>query len=204
LDKNTIYSVLREKIVLGDYKPGQVLKEKELMEEFNIGRTPLRELLIRLNTEGLIEIVPYSGIYVSSVEFQELVDVMEVRRPLIRMAGRLVAERATKEEIEKMKEFLNSKFKDNLSEKELIKLDSEFHDLVNMATHNKILCEMLRALRDRVLRLWILPKDKSFTYSFKEDFKKLISAIEKRDGKLAIKILASHTESFIEKIKAQL
>jgi len=203
LDKNCVYSILREKIVLGDYKPGQILKEKELIKEFNIGRTPLRELLIRLDAEGLVKIVPYSGVYISSVEFQELVDVMEVRRPLVRIAGRLAAERATKDEIEKMKNLLD-KFKDDLDGKELIKLDSKFHDLVNMATHNQVLYEILQALRDRVLRLWILPKDKSFVYSFKEDFQKLISAIEKKDKELAANILASHTESFIEKIKAQL
>jgi len=203
LDKNCVYSILREKIVLGDYKPGQILKEKELIKEFNIGRTPLRELLIRLDAEGLVKIVPYSGVYISSVEFQELVDVMEVRRPLVRIAGRLAAERATKDEIEKMKNLLD-KFKDDLDGKELIKLDSKFHDLVNMATHNQVLYEILQALRDRVLRLWILPKDKSFVYSFKEDFQKLISAIEKKDKELAANILAAHTESFIEKIKAQL
>ena len=105
MDKSSIYATLREKIVLGDYKPGQVLKEKRLMEEFHIGRTPLRELLIRLNTEGLIEMFPHAGIYVSSVDFQHLVDVVEVRRPLIRMSGQLVAERATSEEIKQMKDW---------------------------------------------------------------------------------------------------
>lgn len=203
MDKSKVYSILREKILLGDYKPGQVLKEKELMKEFNIGRTPLRELLIRLDAEGLVEIVPYSGVYISTVEFQELVDVMEVRRPLIRIAGRLAAERATKEEIEKMKNFL-TEFKDNLDERELIKLDSKFHELINIATHNQVLYEILQILRDRVLRLWILPKDKSFVYNFKKDFERLIFAIEKKDKKLASNILAAHTESFIEKIKAQL
>ena len=203
MDKSSIYAALREKIVLGDYKPGQVLKEKRLMEEFHIGRTPLRELLIRLNTEGLIEMFPHAGIYVSSVDFQHLVDVVEVRRPLIRMSGQLVAERATSEEIKQMKDFLG-KFTDNTSEKELIKLDSQFHDLVNKSTHNKVLCDMLQALRDRILRLWILPKDKSFAYDFKKDFQKLIFAIEKKDVQLAVRILMAHTESFIKKIKAQL
>lgn len=203
MNKNSLYSILREKIVLGDYKPGQILKEKELMEEFSIGRTPLRELLIRLDAEGLVEIVPYSGVYVNSVEFQHLVDVMEVRRPLVRMAGRLAAERATKDEIEKMKKFLDE-FKDDLDEKELIKLDSKFHDLVNMTTHNQMLYEILQALRDRVLRLWILPKDKSFVYTFRADFQGLVSAIEKKDKEAAASILATHSESFIERIKAQL
>ncbi|MCD6318242.1 GntR family transcriptional regulator [Candidatus Aerophobetes bacterium] len=203
MDKNSVYSILREKIVLGDYKPGQVLKEKELMKEFNIGRTPLRELLVRLDAEGLVEIVPYSGVHVSSVEFKELIDVMELRRPLIKIAGKLAAERATKDEIEKMKNLLN-KFKDNLDEKELIKLDSKFHDLINMATHNQVLYGILQALRDRVLRLWILPKDKSFVYTFREDFQRLISAIEKKDKDSSANILAAHAEFFIEKIKAQL
>lgn len=203
MDKNNVYSILREKIVLADYKPGQILKEKELMKEFNIGRTPLREVLIRLDAEGLIERAPYSGAYVSSVEFQHLVDVMEIRRPLVRIAGKLAAERATKDEIKKMKNFLN-KFKDKLDEKELIKLDSKFHDLVNAATHNQMLYEILQALRDRVLRLWILPKNKSFVYSFKGDHQRLISAIENKDKELTASILAAHTESFIEKIKTQL
>ena len=203
MDKNSVYSILREKIVLGDYKPGQVLKEKELMKEFNIGRTPLRELLVRLDAEGLVEIVPYSGVHVSSVEFKELIDVMELRRPLIKIAGKLAAERATKDEIEKMKNLLN-KFKDNLDEKELIKLDSKFHDLINMATHNQVLYGILQALRDRVLRLWILPKDKSFVYTFREDFQRLISAIEKKDKDSSANILTAHAEFFIEKIKAQL
>lgn len=203
MNKNTLYSILREKIVLADYKPGQILKEKKLMEEFGIGRTPLRELLIRLDAEGLVEIVPYSGAYVSSVEFHHLVDVMEVRRPLVRMAGRLAAERATKGEIEKMTNFLDN-FKADLDEKEVIKLDCKFHDLVNMATHNQVLYEILQALRDRVLRLWILPKDKSFVYGFKGDFQRLIAAIKKRDKETAASILAAHSESFIERIKAQL
>ncbi|MBC7190086.1 GntR family transcriptional regulator [Candidatus Aerophobetes bacterium] len=203
MNKNTIYSILREKIVLGDYKPGQILKEKELMKEYNIGRTPLRELLIRLDAERLVKIIPYSGVYVSSVELKELMEVMEVRRPLVKIAGRLAAERATEEEIKKMKNFLK-KFKENLDEKEMIKLDSQLHDLINMATHNEVLYQILQALRDRVLRLWILPKDKSFVYTFKEDFQKLICAIEKRDKEKAANILASHTEAFIDKIKSQL
>ena len=203
MDKNSVYSLLREKIVIGEYRPRQILKEKELMREFNIGRTPLRELLVRLNAEGLIEIVPYSGVYVSSVEFQELTDVIEVRRLLVRIVGRLAAERATKDEIENMRNFLD-KFGDDLSEKELIKLDSGFHNLVNIATHNQVLHQILQALRDRILRLWILPKNKSFLYSFKEEFQRLVSALEKKDKETAANILAAHAESFIEKIKAQL
>ena len=69
---------------------------------------------------------------------------------------------------------------------------------------NKVLYQILQALRDRVLRLWILPKDKSFVYSFKDDFQRLIHAIEEKDEKAAVSILSAHTESFIEKIKAQL
>ncbi len=203
MNKNTLYSILREKIVLADYKPGQILKEKELIEEFSIGRTPLRELLIRLDAEGLVEITPYRGVRVSSVEFQHLVDVMEVRRPLVRIAGRLAAERATKDEIEKMKRFLD-RLTDELDEKELVKQDSKFHDLVNMSAHNQVLYEILQALRDRVLRLWILPKDKSFVHTFRGDYPGLISAIEKKDKEAAANILATHSESFIEKIKAQL
>lgn len=203
LDKKIVYSILRERILVGDYRPGEILKEKQLVQEFKIGRTPLRELLIRLSAERLVQIVPHSGVYVSSVEFEELVDVMEVRRPLIKMAGELAAARATKDEVKRMKEFLG-KFKNNLTEKELTKLDSQFHDLVNMATHNKALYEILETLRNQVMRLWMLPKESSFIYHSKEYFQRLISAIEKKDKKSAADVLTSHIESFIEEIKKQL
>ena len=58
---NGIYDALKRRIVLLEYEPGQVLREKDLIREFGVSRTPVREALIRLETEGLVRIVPNQG-----------------------------------------------------------------------------------------------------------------------------------------------
>jgi DNA-binding GntR family transcriptional regulator len=58
---DTVYRKLKERIVFLDYEPGQALREKDLMQEFGVSRTPVREALIRLEVEGLVRIFPNQG-----------------------------------------------------------------------------------------------------------------------------------------------
>ena len=101
-----IYKELKKRIVYLDYKPKQVLNIKELAKEFGVSPMPIREVLILLESEKLIHIIPNNGIYVNDISFQELKDVFEIRLFLISLAGRLAAQRATSEELNKMKELL--------------------------------------------------------------------------------------------------
>jgi len=203
MSKHSAYQLIRERIVLGDYSPGEALKEKEIMAELGVGRTPLREILIRLDTEGLVHIVPYGGIYVSTVDLKDLISVVEVRRPLLEMAARLAAARATEEDVRDMRA-LWAEFAQDLPDRELIRLDAKLHERLNAASQNTFLCRILRTLRDRVLRMWLLPKDKGFTREFQHDFDSIITAIEQRDPETAATELSRHAETFTSKIKHQL
>ena len=97
-----IYKELKKRIVYLDYKPKQVLNIKELAKEFGVSPMPIREVLILLETEKLVHIIPNNGIYVTDVSFQELKDVFEIRLFLISLAGRLAAQRVTQEELNRM------------------------------------------------------------------------------------------------------
>lgn len=198
-----IYKTLKERIVFLDYEPGQQLREQVLRDEFGIGRTPLRETLIRLQCEGLVTVVPNSGTYVATVGFQQLRDVFEIRKDLANLAGRLSALRATKEEIDKMRNLLK-KMKDEHNSKRLMKLDSQFHDLFNQATQNKVLANFMRQLRNQAVRIWVFPRDKSFFHCFQKDFESLLDAVEMKDEKSSAKILQSHLQHFIDQVKEQL
>lgn len=199
-----IYKKLKNRIVFLDYKPKQVLSIKELAKEFGVSPIPIREVLILLETEKLVHIIPNNGICVSDISFQELKDVFEVRLFLIGISGRLAAQRVTPEELNKMKELLE-KIKQEKDRKKLIQLDAEFHDLVNCSSNNETLADTLKNLRNRIGRLWFFAKEHD-TYSLQipKDFEELIKALENKDQDKSELIMRNHIIHFINQIKTNL
>jgi DNA-binding GntR family transcriptional regulator len=84
-----IYGTLRDRICLLEYPPGARLSEEELAEEFAISRTPVRRVLARLESEGLIEVRHGVGTIVTDVEIEELAQVYHLRLELAVLIGRL-------------------------------------------------------------------------------------------------------------------
>jgi len=77
-----VYAVLREHIVKAHFLPGAALSEKRLAEEFGVSRTPVREALIRLAEDGLVNIVPQSGTYVAPIDVGAVCDSQLIREAL--------------------------------------------------------------------------------------------------------------------------
>jgi DNA-binding GntR family transcriptional regulator len=199
-----IYKELKKRIVYLDYKPKQVLSIKELAKEFGVSPMPIREVLILLETERLVHIIPNNGIYVTDVSFQELKDVFEVRLFLIGLSGRLAAERITPEELSKLKESLE-KIKQEKDRRKLIQLDAEFHDLVNCSTKNQTLAETLKRLRNQIGRLWFFAKENdAYSQKIPEDFEELIKALENKEQNKCEQIMKDHAIHFINQIKMSL
>jgi DNA-binding GntR family transcriptional regulator len=199
-----IYKELKKRIVYLDYKPKQVLNIKELAKEFGVSPMPIREVLILLESEKLIHIIPNNGIYVNDISFQELKDVFEIRLFLIGLAGRLAAQRITPEELNKLKELLE-KVKNEKDRKLLIRLDAEFHDLVNCSTKNQTLAETLKRLRNQIGRLWFFAKENdAYSQQIPEDFEELIKALENKEQNKCERIMKEHAIHFINQIKMSL
>jgi len=199
-----IYKELKKRIVYLDYKPKQVLNIKELAKEFGVSPMPIREVLILLETEKLVHIIPNNGIYVTDVSLQELKDVFEVRLFLIGLSGRLAAERITPEALSKLKESLE-KVKQEKDRRKLIQLDAEFHDLVNYSTKNQTLAETLKRLRNQIGRLWFFAKENdAYSQKIPEDFEELIKALENKERNKSEQIMKDHAIHFINQIKMSL
>lgn len=202
--ENPIYTEIKRRIVLLDYEPGQVLREKELIEEFGVSRTPVREALIRLETEGLVRIFPNQGTIVSEVSFQQLKDVFEIRSFLVRLTGQLAAARITREELGRLRGLIDQ-MKEEKDPKALMRIDSEVHDLINQATKNEVLVKILGMLRDQAVRIWTFSRaDDDYYGRLPEEFEGLLKALETRDEEACARILEKHTRRFIEHIRSQL
>lgn len=82
--RSHVYALLRRAIVSLDLPPGQALSENELAARHSVSRTPVREALIRLADEGLIEVVPQLGTFVSRISVREVVEIQFIRETLER------------------------------------------------------------------------------------------------------------------------
>lgn len=195
-----VYAEIKQRIILLEYEPGEALSEKELAREFGISRTPIREALIRLETEGLVRIAPNRGIYVTEVSFQDLKNVFEIRSFLIGLVGQLAAERVTEKELDEMKVMLE-KIKRERNSKVLLELDLGFHDLINRATHNNILVTVLERLRNKAGRIWVFASDNDdYFLRIGEEFAELIKELEAKNGDKCEKILRNHIGNYIDHI----
>ncbi|MFZ2330710.1 MAG: GntR family transcriptional regulator [Atribacterota bacterium] len=204
MKKRDLLNELKRRIVFFEYKPRQMLNIKDLSKEFGVSAIPIREALIRLEEEKLINIIPNQGAYVSDLSFQELKDVFEVRLFLLEIAGKLAIQRAQENEISEMKNLVEQ-IKKEKNRKKIIQLDAEFHNLFNKSTGNEVLAENLERLRNRLGRLWYLA-EKSENYSLKipEELEGIIKALEERDEKRCKQLLQEHAIHFIETIKVNL
>ncbi len=97
--RGRVYTVLRDAIVSTEFHPGQRLSESELAERLGVSRTPIREALVRLRDDRLVEIVPQLGTYVSRISRQAIDDAQFIREALEGAAVRVAATRARPEDI---------------------------------------------------------------------------------------------------------
>jgi len=84
-----VYNVIRNRICLLEYEPGARLGEEELAREFGVSRTPIRRVLSRLESEGLLESRHGVGTFVTTVDFDSLMQVYQLRMELAVLIGRL-------------------------------------------------------------------------------------------------------------------
>lgn len=91
MKKEDAYETLRLRIVTNRVTPGEILNEKDLMAVLEIGRSPLREVLFRLQEQNLIKPLPRLGYLVTTLDLSEMRELIELRRELEGFAGQLAA-----------------------------------------------------------------------------------------------------------------
>jgi len=200
----TLYRELKERIVFLDYEPGRSLAVRELAREFGVSATPIREALIRLEMEGLILSTRNKGAFVSEVGFNEVKDLFEARLHMVRIISKLAALRIRPEELRKMRTLLYS-LPEDASWKDTVKLDDKLHEVINVATGNKILEELAENIRSRWTRLWLFIKE-PLVYAKMElkDFEKALPAFEAHDAEKCCAILEGHVLNFASNIQNSL
>ncbi|MDX2448292.1 MAG: GntR family transcriptional regulator [Desulfobacterales bacterium] len=204
--KKEIYESLRYKIITNEFDAGQQLYEKELMQEYRVGRTPLREIFQELQRNGLIEIIPKLGTRVVSLDIRTLRDTIQLRRELEGLAAELAALHIEPDQLDRLRQLLESasKVKTNSMPalKKLSDIDMAFHGVLYDASGNKQLKAMIESLLYKMSMYWF---QVGFSAAeFREQFDELtelLRAIEKREHENAKKIMKRHIDHFSRVIK---
>ncbi|MDR1732812.1 MAG: GntR family transcriptional regulator [Synergistaceae bacterium] len=99
-----VYQAMKDRILKGEYLAGNHLVESEMIEEFKVSRTTVREALRRLLNDELAELVPHKGIRVRTINFQDVMDLYLVREYIEGLSARLIAEYVDQNVLQQLKE----------------------------------------------------------------------------------------------------
>lgn len=186
---------IEERIATGQYLPGMRLDESELADEFGVSRTPIREALIQLDSEGLVEMRPRRGAIVVEISPQRLCEMFEVMAELEAMCGRLAARRIGGDEETELlaahkasQEALNSG-----DPNDYFYVNERFHQAIYAASQNRFLIEQALQLQRRLRpyrRLQLHVRDRVRT-SFQEH-SEITEAILSGDSEGAANALRHH------------
>jgi len=204
--KREIYENLRYRIITNEVSAGQQLYEKELMQEYQIGRTPLREIFQELQRNGLIEIIPKLGTRVVSLDLRTLRETIQLRRELEGLAAELAALHIEPDQFDRLQHLLESatevKTNSMAALKKLSDIDIKFHQIIYDASGNRQLREMIESLLYKMSMYWF---QVGFSANeFREQFdelEELLLAIGKRKYTDAMGIMKRHIDHFTRLIK---
>lgn len=186
---------LRGMLIEGVIAPGAKLNERELSERLNISRTPLREAIKMLASEGLVELLPNRGAVALSLNEQDVIDTFEVMANLEAQSGELAAARVTESELAEIKalhyEMLASFMRRDLPR--YYALNAQIHARINAAAKNPVLTRTYAQLNARLqaLRFRSNQDGQKWQHAVREH-EQMIVALEARDCAAMRKVLIGH------------
>jgi DNA-binding GntR family transcriptional regulator len=199
------YSVLRDAIVCGELAPGRQLSENELAELLGVSRTPVREALIRLRDDRLVEIVPQLGTFVTHISEAGVADAQFIREALECAAVRIAAERADNEDLAALDGIVTRQreIRDTDDYDRFYVLDDEFHGtLVELSGHGIAwsLAQRANGHLNRVRRL-SLPQPR-YLAEMVAEHELVVEAIRRHDPDAAELALRHHLRMVLSGLPA--
>lgn len=147
---NSLLGKLQKDILTGKLKPGEKLTEQNLCKTYGVSRTPVREALRQLETDGLVENILNRGAFVIGMSDQDYEDMFELRKAYEIQAVKWAIERITDEEMDKLEEtFEFMEFytlRDDIEK--MLTINTGFHQVIYEASHNRMLQKMLSSYQN--------------------------------------------------------
>ena len=201
MDPGKIYSALRKKIVHLELTPESVLNLSDLAKEFNVSRTPIKEVLISLQAEEWIK-RHGSHFIVTPLSIERIREITEIRMVMEIQANIWAMERISPEEMETLgtiREQIGT-FNHASSNQSIVDFDFTIHHFIYEVTKNKNLAKFLERILSHYLRFWLsIPRQIDHTVFFKENLE-LIDAICCKNEAVIRECTARHIRNSVAQI----
>jgi DNA-binding GntR family transcriptional regulator len=187
---------LRAAIRTGKLKPGEHLRESDIATWLGISRTPVRQAFHSIIADGLLATGPWNGAVVAELDQNQLVELYAVREVLEGAAAALAAKHASDAEIEHMEGIAASEREAKNDPSKLVLINSELHQAIYGAAHNRYLMQSLRTVTDALGLLrhstFVLPGS---VEQASQEHLQIINAIRARNPKRAEELGRKHVSN---------
>jgi DNA-binding GntR family transcriptional regulator len=194
---SVVFRELRDEIVSMRRKPGEAIVEKQIAESYGVSRTPVREAVLRLADDGLVEVFPQSGTYVSRIPLNRLPEAIVIRKTLEEGTVRYAASRASPEDIRAL--YANLELQDRMraagDHEGFHQSDEAFHALLAEISGYPGFWTVIQQVKvqvDRCRRL-TLPEPGRLVKVIAEHTA-VVEAIAAHDPERAVKSIAAHLD----------
>lgn len=195
------YDLLEEKIINLELVPGRIYSEAELSETIGLGRTPMREALIRLSKEKLVEMIPRRGVLISQIDLGNHIALLETRKALDVLIATRAARRVNEQQKQALCEYAASMLA-AASDGDVdtyIKIDDELDLLLANASKNIFAVEAVTHLYAHCKRFWVYYHEHANLKLFAQQHSDLMLAVAESDedkAKKAVTAIVDHQIDF--------
>jgi DNA-binding GntR family transcriptional regulator len=202
---SSVYESLKTKILNLELKPGTLLDETELSRQYHLSRSPVREALIRLSAEGLVETPRNRTSMVSQLDFSALPAYFDAMQLLYRLSARLAAKNRTKAGVAVLKDIEGAleRAHEQVDVLSFVQLNRDFHAAIADMTGNSFIMSWMKGLLDqgqRVFRLYLASFGDRVPLPKLSQHHAMIQAIERGDAAGAERAGKADAQGLIEEV----
>lgn len=202
--RGQVFDKIRSDILNGKYKRGEELVESSIGKELGISRTPVREAIRQLELEGLVQLVPNKGAFVTGISEKDVRDIYLIRARLEGLAARMAAKNITPELLDTMEEtvVLSEYHAKKEHYEQVCEMDSKFHKLLYKASGSRILEHTLTDFHQYVqrVRMASIMKKRRMEKS-NDEHDAILTAIREHDEEKAELVATRHISNTVENLK---
>lgn len=200
----SVLNQIRDMIIEGKLAPGTRINEVQVGAMLGVSRTPLREAIKSLSSEGLVEIVPARGAIVRSFSLKDIGDILETLKIIEEAAARLVCARASEETIAHLMRMHERMLLHYLRRERLpyFKLNQDIHAGIVEAAGNRILYETHQQLQARIKRIRFIGNEEDSRWAGAvDDHEAIMKALVARDADATATALGAHLDRTLVRIR---
>ena len=196
-----VYDQILSAIVSGAIAPGERLIQEKIAGQINISRTPVREALLRLEQEGILEISGRQGFYIRKTSEQEARQLYEAREAIEGYAAKWVAERRASEQLAAIKRAVDAELAADTTDVEVdFRVNRAIHRTIVEQTGNPMLLDMFDRIWGRGISLWLFAATRGHPGAAEPDeHKTLFRAIRAADPDAAQKAMIDHIRDGLQR-----